>query len=269
MSAATGTGRGPGKQAGDGRAATPPDNRRRDSRDPRAAARQRRAAEARAAAEAKERRRRRLLVLASVLGILILAAVVGIVVQSSRQHSKPVVVPSAATGTDNGIVVGSATAPVTVDFYEDFQCPVCGQFEKTTGSTVTSLINSGKIKAVYHMMSFLGPDSVRAANAGAAAADAGKFKQFHDVLYANQPRENTGGFGTDRLVQLGAQAGLTSSDFTSAVRDGKFDGFVSKVEDDASKRGVTGTPTIMIDGRTLDQSQWLPDTFTAAVNAAH
>ena len=71
------------------------------------------------------------------------------------------------------------------------------------------------------MMSFIGADSVRAANAGAAAADAGKFKPFHDVLFANQPTENTGGYSNDKLIQFGAKAGLTSSDFKNAVNDGK------------------------------------------------
>lgn len=271
MSTGMGPGRGDRSDDPGGRSRGPRlDNARpRAGGDPRVLARQHRTAEARAALETRERRRRRLTVLASVLGVLVLAAVIGIVVQNSRQHAKPVVIPAHATGQDNGIVVGSAKAPVTVDFYEDFQCPICGQFERTTGSTVNSLISSGRIKAVYHLMSFIGADSVRAANAGAAAADAGMFKQFHDVLFANQPAENSGGFSNAKLIQLGAKAGLTSSGFRNAVDDGTFDGYVAKVADSASKRGVTGTPTVLINGTTLQQSQLLPDPFTAAVNAAH
>jgi protein-disulfide isomerase len=242
---------------------------RRARVDPRALARQRRAAAARAALERKERRRKAWIVGATALGVLALAAIIGVVVQNSRQHANPVVIPATATGPDNGIVVGSPHAPVTVEFYEDFQCPVCREFEASTGSTVASLINAGKIKAVYHMMSFIGPDSVRAANAGAAAADVGRFKQFHAVLFANQPAENSGGFTNDRLIHLGAQAGLSSSAFTSAVHGGRFNGYVAQVEDKASRRGVTGTPTVLVNGRTLTQSQLLPGPFAAAVNAAH
>jgi len=241
----------------------------RPERDPRAAARQQRAAAAREAAQARERRRRRMIVLVSVLGVIIVAAVVGILVQNSRQDHKPVVIPATATGPDNGIVVGKADAPVTVEIYEDFQCPICKEFETTTGPTVQQLIDDGKIKAVYHMMSFIGPDSVRAANAGAAAAQEGKFKDLHDVLFANQgTTENSGAFTNDRLIELGAQAGLTSADFTSAVRSGRYDGYVAQVEDNASKRGVTGTPTIKVNGKTLSSDQLVPDAFKAAVNAA-
>lgn len=266
----TGAGRGSGRGDGSGpnRPASGVEASPRPGRDPRAAARRERAATARAEAEAKERRRKRMIVLASVLGVIILAAVIGIIVQNSRQDSKPVVLPATATGDDNGIVVGKATAPVTVDFYEDFQCPICRQFETSTGATVRSLIDTGKIKAVYHMMSFIGPDSVRAANAGAAAADAGKFEAYHQVLFANQPEENSGGFTNDRLIQLGSQVGLTSSAFTDAVKSGRFDGYVAKVEDNASKRGVTGTPTVKVNGKTLKDDQLLPDPFKAAVDAA-
>jgi len=264
MSAGTGRGSGRGKGPGGGGPGGV-DTGPRPDRDPRAAARRDRASTARAQAEAKERRRKRMIVLAAVLGVVILAAVIGILVQNSRQHTKPVVLPATATGQDNGIVVGSANAPVTVDFYEDFQCPVCKQFETTTGSTVQSLIDAGRIKAVYHMMSFIGPDSVRAAN---AAADERRFEAYHDVLFANQPAENSVGFTTDRLIQLGAQVGLTSPAFTGAVKSGKFDGYVAKVEDNASRRGVTGTPTVIVNGKTLSQNQLLPGPFKAAVNAA-
>ncbi|ADP79267.1 DsbA family protein [Pseudofrankia inefficax] len=268
MSTGAGRGSGRGNGPGAGRSGGGVDTGPRPDRDPRGAVRRERAAAARAQAAARERRRKQMIVLASVLGVIILAAVIGIVVQNTRQHSKPVVLPATATGQDNGIVVGKATAPVTVDFYEDFQCPICRQFETTTGSTVRSLIDAGKIKAVYHMMSFIGPDSVRAANAGAAAANDGKFEQYHQVLFANQPAENSGGFSNDRLIQLGSQVGLTSPAFTSAVRSGRYDGYVAKVADSASKRGVTGTPTVMVDGKTLSQDQLLPDPFKAAVNAA-
>ncbi|WP_045876013.1 thioredoxin domain-containing protein [Pseudofrankia sp. DC12] len=268
MSTGAGRGSGRGNGPGAGRSGGGVDTGPRPDRDPRGAARRERAAAARAQAAARERRRKQMIVFASVLGIIIVAAVIGIVVQNSRQHSKPVVLPATATGQDNGIVVGRAAAPVTVDFYEDFQCPVCRQFETTTGPTVRSLIDAGKIKTVYHMMSFIGPDSVRAANAGAAAADAGKFEDYHTVLFANQPTENSGGFSNDKLIQLGSQVGLTSPAFTGAVKSGKFDGYVAKVADSASRRGVTGTPTVMVDGKTLSQDQLLPDPFKAAVNAA-
>ncbi|WP_261566176.1 DsbA family protein [Frankia gtarii] len=225
------------------------------------------AATARAAAAAQERRRRNLIVAGVVVVVLIIVGVIGFAVQNSREESKPVVLPAAATGTDGGIVVGQASAPVTVDMYEDFQCPACEALETQTGPTIRALLDQGKIKIDYHMMSFIGPESKRAANAAAAAANEGKFRQLHDVLYANQPKENTGGFTRDTLLTLGTKAGLTSQAYKDAVNNGTYDGYVAKVDSDASKAGVTGTPTVIIGGKQLSSAQLTPDGFRAAATA--
>jgi protein-disulfide isomerase len=226
------------------------------------------AAAARAAAVAQERRRRNLIVAGVVVVVLIVAAVVGFAVQNSREESKPVVLPATATGSHGGIVVGQASAPVTVDMYEDFQCPACEALETQTGPTIRTLLDQGKIKIDYHVMSFLGPESKRAANAAAAAANEGKFRQLHDVLYANQPEEHTGGFTKSILLTLGAKAGLTSQAYKDAVNNGTYDGYVAKVDGDASKAGVTATPTVLIGGKQLAGNQLTPDGFRAAVTAA-
>ncbi|SBW21152.1 DSBA oxidoreductase [Candidatus Protofrankia californiensis] len=230
--------------------------------------RREKAAAARATEAARAQRRQRVIVGSAVVAVLAVAAVIGFTVQSSRTGSTPVVLPVTATGADNGIVVGKADAPVTVDFYEDFQCPICEELETSLGPSVQQLINGGRIKAVYHMMSFLGPESVRAANAAAAAAQEGKFKEYHDILYANQPPERTDGYRNGTLAEFGTRIGLTSPAFTDAVNNGTYNGYVAKVEDDASRRGVTGTPTVFVNGRRLAAQALTPQGFTAAVNIA-
>ncbi len=231
-------------------------------------ARREKAAAARAAEAAHARRRQRIIIASVAVAVLALVGVIGFAVQSSRTVATPVVLPANATGSDNGIVVGTAKAPVTVDFYEDFQCPICENLETSLGPTVQQLIDAGKIKAVYHMMSFLGPESVRAANAAAAAAQESRFKEYHDVLYANQPPERTGGFTNTTLTELGGKVGLTSAAFTDAVNNGTYNGYVAKVEDDASKRGVNGTPTVFVNGSQLAAQALTVDGFTAAVAGA-
>ena len=83
-----------------------------------------------------------------------------------------------------------AGAP-TVDLYEDFQCPICGQFE-ALGAPIRALARPAKIKLVTHTMTFLDDNLqqrllARAASAAACAADAGKFGPYHDAVYAGQP----------------------------------------------------------------------------------
>jgi protein-disulfide isomerase len=242
------------------------------------AARQRiaakRAAEA-AARAAAERRRRTVIggVVAAV--VLVVALLVVVVVQTSRTSTSAAAAAPANT-TDNGYVfaVGSADAPVTLDLYEDFQCPNCKALEDSTGSTIDDLVATGTVQVQYHGMAFLDTDgndqySTRALNAAAVVADAAgadAYETFHDLLFANQPEEGGSGLTDDQLIAYAAQAGASGEAVESGIRDLVYGDWVAQAEDQASKDGVTGTPTLFVAGEQLDDLS--PDGLTAAVTAA-
>jgi protein-disulfide isomerase len=241
-------------------------------------ARQERARAMRAAQQAVARRRRRVFVGLGVAVVLVIAVVVGIAVSSAKSGSTgPVALPKDAVTTgaktaQGSMIIGKSTAPVTLDAYEDFTCPICGEFEKTTGSTVTKLIDDGTVKVRYHIMSFIddnngGTYSHRAANAFAAADTNGgqdKALALHALLYANQPSETSkAGLSDQQILSYAAQVGLTSPQFVNAVKTMEFKGWVSKVADDASKAGVNGTPTFYLNGKSLATSKLLDSTGQA------
>ena len=62
--------------------------------------------------------------------------------------------PSNLTGTYN-VVIGKSSAPHTIKLYEDFQCPICKEFEQATGQQIQAAIADGKVKVDYHMVAFL------------------------------------------------------------------------------------------------------------------
>jgi len=254
-------------------------------------ARQERARALREAEQSAARRRRRQFVALGVAVVVVIAVVVGIAVGSSKSGSGgPVPLPTDAVTTgaktaQGGMVIGKASAPVTLDAYEDFNCPICGEYEKTTGSTVSKLINDGTLKVRYHIMSFIddnngGTYSHRAANAFAAADTYGgqdKALALHALLYANQPDESSkAGLSDQQILSYAAQVGLTSPQFVNAVWTMEYKGWVSKVADDASKAGVNGTPTFYLNGKSIATSKLLDSTgqafsaqkFEQAVNEA-
>jgi len=247
----------------------PTDARRQSNRERLAA---RRAAEA--AARARAERRRRNLLAGAVAGIVVLVAlVVVIVVQTHRTStSATAAAPADAAGTE--IVVGSATAPVTVDLYEDFQCPNCKAFEAESGSTLAQLIAAGTVQAHYHGMAFLDTSandqySTRALNAAAvvlATAGPDAFQTFHDLLFANQPAEGGSGLTDAQLVDFAGQAGATGSAVQADIHDLTYGDWVKKATDQASKDGVTGTPTVLVAGKKLTDISAAG--LTAAVTAA-
>jgi len=235
-----------------------------------------RAAEAAAAAAAARRRR---VVLGGVVAavVLVVVLIVVVVVQTGRTStSADAAAPGNTTGNGYVVAVGSADAPVTLDVYEDFQCPNCKSLEDRAGSTVDGLVADGTVQVRYHGMAFLDTDenddySTRALNAAAVVADeAGTeaYEEFHDLLFANQPDEGGSGLTDDQLVDYATQAGATGADVAVDIENLVYGEWVEQAEDQASKDGVTGTPTVFVDGDQLTSDQLTADGIAAAVQAA-
>lgn len=206
------------------------------------------------------------LVIAVVVGVVLIMLVPTLLSKKTDTSAK--VPASVSADRGYGIVFNEELKGVPVlDIYEDFQCPVCAQFEKLQGDYIESLITAKKATVVYHTLSFLGPESVNAANAAACSADEGKFLQYHRALYANQPQENTGVWSTDVLGVLGQAAGIMSKKFTSCVNDMAYQGWVNNVATAGAKANVNSTPTVFINGKEIDRNSeyFSADKFKAAV----
>ena len=179
-----------------------------------------------AAARPTQSRRGTLVAAAAV--VLVLVVVIGGVFYQ-RSRSAPLndgygSAQSSSVSVSSGVVrVGSTTAPVTLDVYEDFLCPICGQFEGVYGQQVAQALDQGKVAVRYHMLDFLNADSAsrdyssRAAGAALCVAADGSgsaFPAFHTALFApdNQPREKAGSdLGNDQLATLAGTAGASTT----------------------------------------------------------
>jgi len=233
------------------------------------AARERLAAERAREAQARQRRERWIRTVAAV-AVVMLVVGLGVLWQVNRTKVDPGAArPSGVADVGGGITVGTAaaSAPV-VDLYEDFQCPVCGEFEAAAGATLREMASTDEARLVYHPLSFLGEESVRAANAFGCAADAGKAQQFHDALFANQPPEHSGGYRTADLIKAGEQVGITGGNFATCVNDGTYNGWVRQVARAGDDKGVTQTPTVFVGGKELAREAYTADGLKAAVAAA-
>jgi protein-disulfide isomerase len=225
------------------------------------------AASARAAAirkeqERKERRRQTLVVTA--VGVVVLAIIVLVVTRLSSSKDTTGATGAAPKGVVAGYAVpsGSSSAPVKVTVYEDFICPYCGQFEAASRTAFQKDIDAGKVQFQYHVLNFLDGNSTtrystRSANALAVVLNSAgptAAKKFHDLLFENQPQERTAGLTDSQLVDFAVQSGAKKSAVQSGIDDLTFEPWVKKVTDKASKDGVTGTPTVSINGKTLNYS---------------
>ena len=218
---------------------------------------------------AREKRRKRTLwTSVAAVVVLVIAGLIGWSVFRS-QKSDTFTTPPGANPPGTGVVIGDG--PVTIDLYEDYLCPACRQFQQTSGATINQLVADGKAKVVFHPVAYLNrfsttEYSTRSSAASGCAAKGGKFKEFTDALFERQPAEGSAGLSNDELIDIGAGVGLNKDDFGSCVKDGTYKAWTEHVTDDASKAGVTGTPTIRVNGKDVEDRS--PEGIKAAVEAA-
>ncbi|MBM0261159.1 thioredoxin domain-containing protein [Micromonospora sp. 4G55] len=216
----------------------------------------------------ESRRRRTLWASVAAVVVLVIAGLIGWSVWSSQRADESTA-PPGANDAGTGIVIGDG--PVTIDLYEDYLCPACKQFQQVSGATIDQLVKDGKARVIFHPVAYLNrfsttEYSTRSSAAAGCAAQGGKFKEFTDALFARQPAEGSAGLSNDELIDIGAGVGLNRDEFGSCVKDGTYKPWTEKVTEDASRSGVTGTPTIKVNGREV--ADRTPAGITAAVEAA-
>lgn len=145
---------------------------------------------------------------------------------------------------------GNPNAKVKIIAFEDWRCPFCDQwFKNTEPQIIKDYVDTGKAVIYYRQYQFLGSASIVAGNASECANEQKKFWQFHDYLYQNQPSESdTSMYTTDNLTTIAGQLGMNTDQFRSCLDSKKYD---KNVQDDLAagqKAGVTGTPTVFING---------------------
>ena len=134
---------------------------------------------------------------------------------------------------------------------------------------------AGDLRMRYHMLPLLNERSdppgysLDSATAGLCAADAGKFPEFHQALFAAQPEEGARGWDSQQLAKLGTELGIDSKSFESCVESGKYDKVIQSHFDEVrnaeylqqeidGQKGF-GTPTVAKGREVIDTSnpKWL------------
>lgn len=194
-------------------------------------------------------------VVLAVIAVAVIGGILFTVVKANPSTASKV--PSIAMEAEGYGLVFNKDATPTIDLWEDPQCPACKAFETASGEYLTSLAREGRAKVVFHTLTFIGPESVVAANAGACAADEGKYLEFHKAIYDKQPgKENSGEWTTDAMIKLGADLGITSDTFKSCVRDQTYKSWTETVARDGASRNVNQTPTMLFNNQQVDRNAY-------------
>lgn len=223
------------------------------------------------AAAARQRTNRIIGIGAAVVALVLVAVFIAVLVQNqSNQAAAATVTPPNASAAKNSIVLNpgraAADAP-RVTVYLDYQCPNCKVFEETYGPMLQQEAEAGtwtlENKTLMFMDKNLGNTASTRATIAAACSDvAGRYVPYSAAVYANQAvQEVRGAEGFSQALlrdQLPAQVGITGdqlTQFQQCVDKNATKAFVGAVEKSAYEDGVTGTPTIAVNGKVVDLRQ--------------
>ncbi|MFJ8307669.1 MULTISPECIES: thioredoxin domain-containing protein [unclassified Streptomyces] len=264
----------------------------RNSQANKAAARDRLRAERERQAK-KDKARRQIIVAASIVGVLAIAGGASYLVMQNMKPTaweaakdKTLVKPANTTGTDGTtVVIGKADAKKTLEMYEDPRCPICSQFEQTVGPSIRKDVDAGKYKMQFIGATFIdngspGVGSKTALSALGAALNVSPqaFLDYKSALYSAKyhPDETQDKF-KDRnyLITIAdtVPALKGNAAFDKDVKDGTYDKWALTMSDKFNKSGVTGTPTLKMDGKKItdgasDNAPMDPASYAAAIDKA-
>jgi protein-disulfide isomerase len=167
-------------------------------------------------------------------------------------------------------VLGSASAPVTLVEYGDFQCPHCARahlvlpvVQKRMGERLRFVFRHFPLTEIH-------PDALHAAEAAeSVAAHAGDkaFWKMHDTLF-ERAHDAEDALDDEHLVQYAEEVGAPGDD---VARDLETDAYEPRVKADfmgGVRSGVNGTPTFFINGQRFEGDWTNPASFVAALEEA-
>ncbi|MHA6799463.1 DsbA family protein [Bounagaea algeriensis] len=150
---------------------------------------------------------------------------------------------------------GSPEAPVVMIKYEDFRCPYCAKAATDIEpELVKRYVDDGTLRIEWRDFPIFGEQSYAMARAGRAAAEQGKFWQFHDAAYEIGAREGQGhpDFPAERIREVARNAGVPDMEQFNATRNSpEVMQAIDRDLREGQRIGVTSTPTFVINGQAI------------------
>jgi protein-disulfide isomerase len=204
----------------------------------------------------RKERQRRILTIVAIVGIaLVLIGLIKAI--SIRAGRAPVGDYVQITPQDwplaDGTAIGDPDAPVLVEVFEDFTCSACKDYtENIEPFVITNHAAVGEIYYVFYNYPFLDDnspikDSDRAAIASMCAAEQNRFWDYHRILYANL-NYTANEFNEKRLTAFAEELDLDMGEFNNCMKSKDVQDEINKDLSRGNEIGVTGTPTILVNG---------------------
>lgn len=145
----------------------------------------------------------------------------------------------------DGVFLGSAEAPVTVQEYLDFKCSHCRDAHQSVMPTIIEdYVKDGQVRVEFIPVGALSQESAIAAQAALCAADQNQFVGYYDQVFANYGST----MNIDNLTRYADAVGLDTGAFRACLTSSQT---AQQVNDNTQALigGEGGsTPTFVVNG---------------------
>ena len=194
-----------------------------------------------------------------IIGLIVIGAlllVFAVAASQKKSVENIVTVTPASLPNPNGLTLGDPNAPVSIEVFEDFQCPACQYFSDSIEPLIVQyLVTPGKATYTFYNYPFIdgkgagnGGESDQSANASMCANEQGKFWEMHSIIYANWNGENQGGLSNVRLEAMAESIGLDMTSFNNCFDANKYQDEIQAGFEYGDNIGVSGTPSVFVNG---------------------
>lgn len=147
-------------------------------------------------------------------------------------------------------IKGNPEATVTLVEYSDFQCPACASFQPVVAELMAQY--GDRLRFEYkHFPLPIHNYAQQAAVAAEAAAQQGKFFEYHDALFQNQQEWSNSATPQALFVKYAEDLGLDTEAFRRHQNSSVLRDAVRADLAEARELGLTGTPTFFLNGERM------------------
>jgi protein-disulfide isomerase len=163
--------------------------------------------------------------------------------------------------------LGPADAPVTIEFFSDFQCPQCARYEPIVKSVKDEFGDKVRL-VVRHFPLGTHENAALAACAAEAAANQGHFWQMIEALYKTQWMWGRAPAPRAIWRDQAKQVGLDVDQFEKDIDSSECRQRVGLDTLHAESLGVKTAPSVVINGYNVPNTEFSESGFRDAIKAA-
>jgi protein-disulfide isomerase len=184
--------------------------------------------------------------LSSVLRVGIFLFAWAVIVSGASAH--PQTKPTSPSDVAGAKALGSKSAPITIEVFEDFQCPACRNFyESSLKMVIDNYVNTGKVYLVHRDFPLdIHPYSHDAARLANAAARLGQFETVERALFDNQEKWSPNGKIDEAITTDVSALKLKKIRDYEAAHMEEINSSIERDHAMGVQRNVNQTPTIYV-----------------------